>query len=137
MQLLNQENIFNNTYNNSENEVLNSTLDEDNSKIENSLKGEKLINKKLEETGKKSNLLKISNEKKNKIESIIDQIFEEEYDKLRKQYEDNIEDLIKEQEKIFNKNEILKAKYSALEKYLRYFCRKSNIDYENLILSNE
>ena len=44
MQLLKKDNIFNNIYNNSESEIFNSTLDEDNSKIENSLKGEKIIN---------------------------------------------------------------------------------------------
>ena len=75
----------------------------------------------------------ISNEENIKIESMIEQALEIEYENLKKFYEEKIEDLLYEQENVFNKNEIIKAKYSALEQYLINFCRQSNIDYESLI----
>ena len=75
----------------------------------------------------------ISDEENSKIESMIDQALELEYENLKKFYEEKIEDLLCEQENVFNKNEIIKAKYSALEQYLINFCRQSNIDYESLI----
>ena len=74
----------------------------------------------------------ITEEFKEELEKMLDEKFEEEYNQLNTDYEEKIEELLIEQEKVFNKNEIIKAKYNALEKYLRYFCKKANIDYESL-----
>ena len=72
---------------------------------------------------------------KEQIEKIIDEKFEKEYIKLKNNYEEKIEELLNEQEKIYNKNEIIKAKYYSLERYLKNFCRKLNIDYQSLLLN--
>ena len=82
---------------------------------------------------KKNNIPILIEEFKEQIENIIDQQFEDEYEKLNSEYEEKIEQLLNEQEKINNKNEILKAKYNALEKYLKNYCKKVNIDYESLL----
>ena len=68
-----------------------------------------------------------------KIEKLIDEQLEEEYIKLNGEYEQKIEQLLNEQENIFNKNELIKAKYYALEKYLKYYCKKLNVDYESML----
>ena len=68
-----------------------------------------------------------------KIEKKIDEQLEEEYIKLNCEYEQKIEQLLNEQENIFNKNELMKAKYYALEKYLKFYCKKLNIDYESML----
>ena len=67
------------------------------------------------------------------IEKKIDEQLEEEYIKLNCEYEQKIEQLLNEQENIFNKNELIKAKYYAMEKYLKYYCKKLNVDYENML----
>ena len=85
---------------------------------------------------KKIKIAMISDEMKEEIEKRVDKQFEEEYIKLNNEYENKIEELLNEQEKIFNKNEIIKAKYNALERYLRNYCKKANIDFESL-LTNE
>ena len=72
---------------------------------------------------------------KEELEKMVDEKFEEEYIKLNNDYEEKINELLNEQEKIYNKNEIIKAKYYALEKYLKNYCRKLNIDYESLLLN--
>ena len=74
----------------------------------------------------------ITEEMKEQIEKMVDTQFEELYNKLNTEYEEKIEELLIEQEKIFNKNEIIKAKYNALETYLKNYCKKANIDYESL-----
>ena len=75
----------------------------------------------------------ITKEMKEQIEKMVDLQFEEEYNKLNNEYEEKIEELLIEQEKIINKNEIIKAKYDALESYLKNYCKMANIDYENLL----
>ena len=70
---------------------------------------------------------------KEEIEKMVDKQFEEEYSKINKEYDEKLEELLIEQEKIFNKNEMLKAKYNALEKYVKNYCKKANIDYDNLL----
>ena len=75
----------------------------------------------------------ITKEMKEQIEKMVDLQFEEEYNKLKNEYEEKIEELLIEQEKIINKNEIIKAKYDALESYLKNYCKMANIDYENLL----
>ena len=72
---------------------------------------------------------------KEQIEKIIDEKFEKEYIKLKNNYEEKIEELLNEQEKIYNKNEIIKAKYYSLERYLKNYCRKLNVDYQSLLLN--
>ena len=75
----------------------------------------------------------ITEEMKEQIEKMVDLQFEEEYRKLNDEYEEKIEELLMEQEKVINKNEIIKAKYDALESYLKNYCKMANIDYENLL----
>ena len=72
-------------------------------------------------------------ELKEQIEKIVDKQFEEEYKKLNAEYDEKIEELLQEQEEISNKNEIIKAKYEALEEYLKNYCKKANIDYNDLL----
>ena len=86
---------------------------------------------------KKKKVPVITDEMKEEIEKMVDKQFEEEYIKLNNEYEDKIEELLNIQEKIFNKNEIVKAKYNALERYLRNYCKKANIDYEGLLTNDE
>ena len=86
----------------------------------------------LNNSKSKSNSL-ISPELKEQIEKMVDKQFEEEYKKLNAEYEEKIEELIQEQEEISNKNEIIKAKYDALEEYLKNYCKKANIDYNELL----
>ena len=93
-----------------------------------------------EETIKESEKVKknkkkpiITNEMKDQIEKMVDQQFEEEYNKLNNEYEEKIEELLIEQEKVINKNDIIKAKYDALEAYLKNYCKMANIDYDSLL----
>ena len=75
----------------------------------------------------------ITDEMKEQIEKMVDLQFEEEFNKLNNEYEEKIEELLIEQEKIIIKNEIIKAKYDALESYLKNYCKMANIDYEKLL----
>ena len=75
----------------------------------------------------------ITEEMKEQIEKMVDLQFEEEFNKLNNEYEEKIEELLIEQEKIIIKNEIIKAKYDALESYLKNYCKMANIDYEKLL----
>ena len=75
----------------------------------------------------------ISPEIKAQIEKMVDLQFEEEYKKLNAEYDMIIEELINEQEEISNKNEMIRAKYDALEEYLKNYCKRANIEYESLI----
>ena len=72
-------------------------------------------------------------ELKEQIEKMVDKQFEEEYKKLNAEYDEKIEELLQVQEEISNKNEIIKAKYEALEEYLKNYCKKANIDYNDLL----
>lgn len=85
------------------------------------------------EKKKKSKMPIMIEEFKDEIEKLVDKQFEEEYTKLNNEYEEKIEELLIEQEKIFNKNEMLKAKCNALENYLKNYCKKANIDYDSLL----
>ncbi len=82
---------------------------------------------------KKKKIPIMLDEFKEEIEKMVDKQFEEEYSKINKEYDEKLEELLIEQEKIFNKNEMLKAKYNALEKYVKNYCKKANIDYDNLL----
>ena len=75
----------------------------------------------------------ITNEMKEQIEKMVDIQFEEEYNKLNNEYEEKIEELLIEQEKVINKNDIIKAKYDALEAYLKNYCKMANIDYDSFL----
>ena len=92
-------------------------------------------NNKSKNKKNKKNKTSLMGEFKEQIEKMIDKQFEEEYNKINTDYDEKIEELLNEQELIYNKNEIIKAKYYALEKYLKNYCKKLNIDYENLILN--
>ena len=80
-----------------------------------------------------SNDFIISTDLKEKIEKMVDIQFEKEYKKIKDEYEEKIEELLSEQEKVYNKTEILKSKVLSLERYLKYYCRKENIDYQSLL----
>lgn len=75
----------------------------------------------------------ISPETKRQIERMVDAQFEEAYKALNSEYDNKIDELINEQEEISNKNEMIKAKYEALEEYLRNYCKKANLDYNSLL----
>ena len=75
----------------------------------------------------------ISKEYKEEIERMVDKQFEIEFINLKKEYETKLEELLNEQEKLINKNEILNAKFYILERYLEHYCKKENIDYESLL----
>ena len=142
----NEENYIlekNNNYNNSIlNEDANTTYSESNKNGQSimSMSMSMIMNPKeevLKESGKKvkkGNKKKIiTKEMKEQIEKMVDLQFEEEYNKLKNEYEEKIEDLLILQEKIINKNEIIKAKYDALESYLKNYCKMANIDYDSLL----
>ena len=75
----------------------------------------------------------ITEELKEQIEKMVDKEFELQYKELNNYYEQKVEELLNEQETIFNKNEILKQQFNSLVKYIKNYCRKANIDYEALI----
>ena len=75
----------------------------------------------------------ITDELKEQIEKMVDKEFELQYKELNNYYEQKVEELLNEQETIFNKNEILKQQFNSLVKYIKNYCRKANIDYEALI----
>ena len=75
----------------------------------------------------------IAPELKEQIERMVDAQFNEVYKRINAEYDEKIEELIDEQEEISNKNEMIKSKYEALEEYLNNYCKRVNIDYENLL----
>ena len=81
----------------------------------------------------KNNEPVITEELKDHIEKMVDKEFELQYKELNNYYEQKVEELLNEQETIFNKNEILKQQFNSLVRYIKNYCRKANIDYETLI----
>ena len=79
----------------------------------------------------------ISPEIKEQIERMVDAQFEETYKNINAEYDSKIEELLNEQEEICNKNEMIKAKYEALEEYLKNYCKRMNIDYEGLLIEEK
>ena len=79
----------------------------------------------------------ISPEIKEQIERMVDAQFEETYKNINTEYDAKIEELLNEQEEICNKNEMIKAKYEALEEYLKNYCKRMNIDYEGLLIEEK
>ena len=75
----------------------------------------------------------IAPELKEQIKRMVDVQFDEVYKRINTEYDKKIEELIDEQEEISNKNEMIKSKYEALEEYLKNYCKRVNIDYENLL----
>lgn len=75
----------------------------------------------------------IAPELKEQIKRMVDIQFDEIYKRINTEYDEKIEELIDEQEEISNKNEMIKSKYEALEEYLKNYCKRVNIDYENLL----
>ena len=79
----------------------------------------------------------ISPEIKEQIERMVDAQFKETYKNINAEYDSKIEELLNEQEEICNKNEMIKAKYEALEEYLKNYCKRMNIDYESLLIEEK
>ena len=79
----------------------------------------------------------ISPEIKEQIERMVDAQFEETYKNINTEYDAKIEELLNEQEEICNKNEMIKAKYEALEEYVKNYCKRMNIDYEGLLIEEK
>ena len=75
----------------------------------------------------------LSAEIKEQIAKMVDAQFSEEYNKLNQEFNDKIEELINEQEMMDDKYEIIKAKYDALEEYIRNYCKRNNIDFNSLL----
>ena len=92
-----------------------------------------LDTKEKKQKKKKKTVPIMTDEFREEIEKMVDKQFENEYSKINKEYEEKLEELLNEQEKVFNKNEMLKAKFNALEKYLKNYCKKVNIDYDSLL----
>ena len=74
----------------------------------------------------------ISDELRQNIEKIMDEKFEELIAKINNEFEEKMEALIDEQEEIHNKKMINEAKFYTLERYLKNYCKKANIDYDSL-----
>ena len=79
----------------------------------------------------------IAPELKEQIERMVDAHFEETYKNINTEYDAKIEELLNEQEEICNKNEMIKAKYEALEEYVKNYCKRMNIDYEGLLIEEK
>ena len=75
----------------------------------------------------------LSAEIKEQIAKMVDAQFSEEYNKLNQEFNDKIEELINEQEMMDDKYEIIKAKYDALEEYIKNYCKRNNIDFNGLL----
>ena len=75
----------------------------------------------------------LSAEIKEQIAKMVDAQFSEEYNKLNQEFNDKIEELINEQEMMDDKYEIIKAKYDALEEYIKNYCKRNNIDFNSLL----
>ena len=65
------------------------------------------------------------------IEQKIDYYLMKEYNELLNSLEEKMEDLLMKQEKIFIKKEMLKQKIFYLEKYLKSYYKKNNIEYKD------
>ena len=137
---LNKENISNleEDYSKMEDETLmdsnldsfNNTYFEKNSSVKDN---ETLQTEKIKKKENKKKVQIITDEFLEEIEAMVDKQFEAEYEKINKEYEEKLEEVLNEQEEVYKKNEMLKAKYNALEKYLKNYCKKANIDYDSLI----
>ena len=79
----------------------------------------------------------LSDELIKEIENKIDQQFEEKYKEMSEYYETKILELLSEQEKVFTKSEMIKAKIRTLETYLKNYCKINGIDYNELISSEK
>lgn len=75
----------------------------------------------------------LSDELKREIESKVDLQYKEVYKKMQKHYDDQIYELLCEQERVFGKSEMIKAKIGTLETYLKNFCKINGLDYKELI----
>ena len=75
----------------------------------------------------------LSAEIKEQIAKMVDAQFSEEYNKLNQEFNDKIEELINEQEMMDDKYEIIKAKYDALEEYIKNYCKRNNMNNNNIL----
>lgn len=79
----------------------------------------------------------LSDELRQEIENKVDQQFEAKYKEMAEYYDNKIYDLLCEQEKVFGKSEMIKAKIGTLETYIKNYCKINGLDYNELIASNE
>ena len=75
----------------------------------------------------------LSDELREEIEKRVDLQFQDKYKEMSEYYENRIFDLLNEQEKVFTKSEMIKAKINTLENYLKYYCKINGIDFDELI----
>ena len=75
----------------------------------------------------------LSDELRQEIEKRVDSQFQDKYKEMSEYYENRIFDLLNEQEKVFTKSEIIKAKINTLENYLKNYCKINGIDFDELI----
>lgn len=75
----------------------------------------------------------LSDELREEIEKRVDLQFQDKYKEMSEYYENRIFDLLNEQEKVFTKSEMIKAKINTLENYLKNYCKINGIDFDELI----
>lgn len=75
----------------------------------------------------------LSDELRQEIEKRVDLQFQDKYKEMSEYYENRIFDLLNEQEKVFTKSEMIKAKINTLENYLKNYCKINGIDFDELI----
>ena len=75
-----------------------------------------------------------SEELKRVIEKKIISFTNEEFTLLSECLEEKINSLLMHQEEIYIKNEMLKLKVLYLEKYLMFYCKRNNIDYNSIFV---
>ena len=75
----------------------------------------------------------LSDELRQEIEKRVDLQFQDKYKEMSEYYEEKIFNLLNEQEKVFTKSEMIKAKINTLENYLKNYCKINGIDFDELV----
>ena len=75
----------------------------------------------------------LSDELRQEIEKRVDLQFQDKYKEMNEYYEEKIFNLLNEQEKVFTKSEMIKAKINTLENYLKNYCKINGIDFNELV----
>ncbi len=66
------------------------------------------------------------------VEEKVDFYMMKKIEELSNYYEGKINDLLEIQENVFIKKEMIKQKIISLQNYLKSYCKKNNIDYDNI-----
>ena len=66
------------------------------------------------------------------VEDKVDFYMMKKFEELSNYYEGKINDLLEVQENVFIKKEMIKQKIISLQNYLKSYCKKNNIDYDNI-----